>query len=394
HRLLGVVQVQVDTVGSSGSELSLDALEMDRAEALRDFILRRKEDLVPETEEAPKPGEEPVATRPTSSQTEDLMRLRLGDLLRVGLTQNHLQTVGILLGFLFTTLNLFDDIWTPENLVDWALQAAGIDLSGWGWVITLYTIALIIVSFVATLVRTILEYFDLRLQRLEDGFKLTAGLLNRREQIARFRRLQWVRWRVNPLQARLGLHSVQLHQAGPGEKGKARAITIPGALIGDRVRIVSPYASEADQEGMAYRGISRKMVGRFLLWIGFLPMSGFVVLLIVEAQYGALPFTALWPLLVWWSVRHYQRHYRWGWNGRLLHLHHRFFGTRDTLVWAHKLQSVKLSQGLYQRRKRLADLELHTASGDLTIPYLPVAEARTLRDHLLWTLETSRADWM
>lgn len=393
HQLLGVVKVRVDTAGSSGSELALDAIDMGRAEALRAYILRRKEDLLPE------PGPEletetPAAAPPLAVAAPDLMRLNLVDLLRVGLTQNHLRTAGILVGFLFTLLQVFDDIWDPEDYLALVEQVIGLDLTGWGWVMTVYTVVLLIVSFVATLVRTVLTYFDLRLQRLADGFKLTAGLFNRREQVARFRRLQWVRWTVNPLQARLGLHTVHLHQAGTAEKGRVRTISIPGTPATYLEGILAPYASAADRAGMTFAGISPRLVGRSVLWLGILPGLGLAAILFAQLGAWSGLVAGLWLLLVWLGARRYQRHYRWGWNGQLLHLHSRLIGQRDTLLWAYKLQSVRLSQGLYQRRKGLADLELHTASGDLTIPYLPLDMARSLRDALLYAVERSERDWM
>ncbi len=43
HQFLNVVSVQVDTAGSKGSELELDAIELERAEELREFIFAYKQ---------------------------------------------------------------------------------------------------------------------------------------------------------------------------------------------------------------------------------------------------------------------------------------------------------------------------------------------------------------
>src|SRR6187431_1720397 len=42
HQFLNVVSVQIDTAGSKGSELELDAIELDRAEELRNIVLAYK----------------------------------------------------------------------------------------------------------------------------------------------------------------------------------------------------------------------------------------------------------------------------------------------------------------------------------------------------------------
>lgn len=51
HQFLNVVSVQVDTAGSKGSELELDAIELGRAEELRDIVLAYKRARKVETSE-------------------------------------------------------------------------------------------------------------------------------------------------------------------------------------------------------------------------------------------------------------------------------------------------------------------------------------------------------
>jgi len=59
-----------------------------------------------------------------------------------------------------------------------------------------------------------------------------------------------------------------------------------------------------------------------------------------------------------------------------------------------KVQNVIISQAPYQVRKDLANVDVHTASGSISIPYIPVELAEQLSDYLLYKVESSKEDWM
>jgi len=66
----------------------------------------------------------------------------------------------------------------------------------------------------------------------------------------------------------------------------------------------------------------------------------------------------------------------------------------NTLMKIYKVQNVELKQNIYQRRRDLASLELHTASGSVKIPYIPLEKAEAIRDYVLYKVESSRERWM
>jgi putative membrane protein len=70
------------------------------------------------------------------------------------------------------------------------------------------------------------------------------------------------------------------------------------------------------------------------------------------------------------------------------------FGNRATLLSIHKIQSIKLIQNIYQRRKNLADVLINTAGGYIRIPYIKLNDANTIRNYCLFKVETSNSKWM
>ena len=87
HQIFNVVRVNIDSAGTKGSEISFDALTMEDANELRDYILSQKAEIL---------GDEIDET--VQEEQELILRLDEMDLLKIGISQNHLRTAGILFG--------------------------------------------------------------------------------------------------------------------------------------------------------------------------------------------------------------------------------------------------------------------------------------------------------
>ena len=70
------------------------------------------------------------------------------------------------------------------------------------------------------------------------------------------------------------------------------------------------------------------------------------------------------------------------------------FGDKYSLLPLYKVQNIKRYTNIYQRRRDLASLRIYTASGSLTIPYIPNELADDLTDYLLYRVEDSKRYWM
>jgi len=104
HQMFGVVSLEIDTAGANKSEMTIDALKKEDAEAIRQFILEEKKqilgqkdqvagEIVHEEKEEEKGGE------------KTLLQLSFSDLLKIGLSQNHLKSMALLFAFAFSILN-------------------------------------------------------------------------------------------------------------------------------------------------------------------------------------------------------------------------------------------------------------------------------------------------
>ena len=70
------------------------------------------------------------------------------------------------------------------------------------------------------------------------------------------------------------------------------------------------------------------------------------------------------------------------------------FGDKAETLPLIKLQNVEISQSPYKRRKKLANVKIHTAAGNVTIPYVDYNRAIQLSDYILYKTESSNNKWM
>jgi len=385
HRMLSVVSLRIESAGSTGSEVTIDALKRPEAELLRDYIFEQKEEIAVDKE-----GEATAASAQPSSL---VLELSLSDLLRVGVTQNHLATAGVIVGgvfgFVFTVAGTIgEEAWKQLSELSPRLQPD----TFMGYVYL--AIALFIIAFVVTLLRTVSRYYQLRFYEQRDAFSLHAGLLNRREARMQKRKIQLVRWADNPLRRLLGLYRLTIHQAVSGRVGRRENISIPGCRQAQVDDVL--HSSFEGVEGAAFEnhGISKHYYLWFWRFYGLLPglIFGGLWWFLGEPRF-ALPAFGF-PILALIYLRVYQQRFQLGVSAAYLRPVRGVLGRSYDLLPMYKVQSVSITQSFYQRRRQLATVQFFTAGGDLTVPFVPLKLARALQDYVLYKGESSREEWM
>lgn len=379
HRLLGAVEFHVDTAGSQSREVSLEALRVEKAHILRDFILNNQAEEIEEN------LKEDLSAEARPEKQKMIFAVNLPTLLKIGLTANHIQTMGIIIGFLWGIYTYAEEIFrfNPDDILNAYERIVGYSLA----IVTIWIVAGVLLS----LVRTVFQYYNLKFWEYEAGFKWVAGLLTRQEQSAPFEKVQYIRWRTNPLRDMIGLYSLKLFVAG---SVRNRAISdLPGSTVAHIVAVQKVLFPETWLSFGERRGISPKVIGRRILYFGLIPLLAGIPLLFYYYEWWSLLLLLWLPLNVWASVR-YQRRWSYWINPEMIKTYAGVIGTKENLLPIYKIQAVNFSQTPYQYRKGLVNLNLSTAAGQLKIPYLEKDEAEKLRDYLLYRVEKEQKAWM
>jgi len=375
HRLFNTVSVEIDTAGSKGSEFSLTAIEQTRAHELREFLLDQRIEPSPEAIEDPESFKEKV-----------LLQLHIPDLLKIGVSQNHLRTAGILiaiaLGFLDNLESAFGDTVYKEME-----KTLGGYLETMWWLSLALVVTLVFLSFLGTLVLSVIRNYDLRFSQTAQGFHVIAGLFAKREQSANLKKIQFIRWSAHPIQRWLGMFSLQMYQAAGYAINKKKTIQVPGCYWPQLEVVQDVYFPKIRESEWEWHGPSPHFFSRRFLFRGLLPAIIVSGLALLTRDYHVIPLLILWiPAAFFWQRKVYRTFFI-GLHPEGLQLQEGFF-TRNTthLLWK-KIQGVSLKQSPYQQRHQIANLLLHTASGDITLPYLPLKKAKPIRDFVLFQVE-------
>ena len=397
HQFLNVVSLRVETAGSSGSELQLDALRRDHAETIRDFILEQKKDLPQvDAENGLEAGTESDSGETVAGREHAgprlLFRRSPAELVREGISQNHLQALGILLGAFLGFANTIGEAMGYEY-EDMIYAVLGFEFTSFWSMFFIALPFLLLLAFLYSLVRTVIRYYGLSVWQTDRGFKVSAGLFERREQSAVHKKLQFITWSTQPLKELFGLFTVRIFQASSQSVRRQQALTIPACKIDEVETLLAPNFPESLRAAMQERQISPLITSRHLRFYGVVPALLLILLTASPLGWAALGWLLLIPLALWLS-RRYLRRYRYALNTDLLHIRSGVIGKKEILLALRKVQAVSLSQSPFQRRKSLASLSLYTAAGAITIPYIERATAQRIRDYVLYVVETDNMDWM
>lgn len=389
-RLVGLATVTFDTAGSAAREGQLPAIPRTFADTLRQRIEQRGRS----------------ATAPTGADDKappPLLKLGAGDMVRIGITDRSVLVGLAVLPVLFQAYGE-----AAEEFATRAATAASEELLALGlWFGVLVVLVLIVAGIVVLALLTVasafLRFHGFELRHDGSAFRSRAGLLTRKEVVVERAKIQQVsvaqgvimvlmrRCRVKMLPATSGVASEGVPVGG-------QTLNVP---LVDAPRLIDLGARVFGEEGKrlglcpdddAFRAISPVYIRARLLAVGIVPaLVGAAVLVPI---FGAVGLLALvWPvpvLLAAWQA--------WRRRGYLvdddgLASRHGLFGYAVDAFLFRKAQGATVSRSPLQRRKGLASLTVHLASGDVTVPYMDFATASRLRDYLLFKVESSRRPW-
>lgn len=375
HRLLRLSQVSFDSPGSKNAEVKI-TMHMHSAEALRNHILETGSSL----------GSEPALAPLTARSQPPFFRIESYDLFRLGLSANHLEAFFILLAF---GLSVMDDLETIigkqlEGPVEWISELASSDS---GAAVLLLIVTGLVVSIIVSFARIILRYGNFRISKTSKAFRIQSGLVNIREKLVPFNKVQYISWKANWIRQHIPYYLLQFHSIGTTETKRKWEIKIPVTRKELLPELLTDYHPELSTDSPAIR-VQPGYIYRRVIMAGLLPaliIAGFGYFIIgLQAAWIFLliPYRALASWL-------YKKNFRLFIHKEVLQVHEAIFGREESLLRWQKIQSVKIRQSIYQRKRSLASVLLYTAGGVIHIPFIRLEQARQLLDYSMYKVEST-----
>lgn len=422
-RVLGLVTVRLDTAGTATTEGRLPAVSTELADWLRTRVDRGQrgkragdgEDRPPSAVDEGDGGTEGLAGLPASALTpatgEVLVSLTNGDMLRIGLADRKALVLAGALAALAQAAEPFED--AILRVLD-GLQTAVADLGTFSQAtaVILVVLAILLVLFLAVVVGAFLRHHDFTLWRQGSAFRSRGGLLTQKEVVVEAAKIQQLRLSRNLVLHWFGRYRLEALPAGamPVSGGEnpleiAENLTIP--LIDDpAAETMHRQVFGAEATGLTllpaspgFMRVSPYYIRALVLRSVVVPVLGGAVFTLAQwgpAAIAGAPFAA-WCLL-WLVLSGLIGLQSWRRCGYLhddegLASRRGLLGSRVDAFLFRKVQGVTVKRSPLQRRKGLATLEVHLSSGVVAVPYIARATAERLRDHILYTVESSHLPW-
>ena len=388
HRLFKVTSLKIDTAGSVKKEFDLDALSLSDAEEIRDYILSKKKEIAPSSDLDADIKTDGQLIR--AEEEELITQLSIGDLFKIGVSYNHLKSAGIIMGAIIWFFSELDDV-MPDVINE---DYVRVTVIGTGLMLALVlSVIFIFISFLFSMVRSVLRYYGLNFKRRGDGFKIISGLITRQEFSALDNKIQQVGWKDNLLQKNLfRIHDFTLKQAGSIAINSKKSINVPGVSVAKIKEIIRYHFGDLDFSQFAFNGVSKKMLYRWWLYLSlaFIPIT----ITMFPLDYSAGILSILIYLFFGYSQWKNYHKTKYAISQEVLYIKGGTYGDESNLIKLHKIQSLEIHQSPYQFRHDLASLSIYTASGSNKIPYISLARAKELSDLLLFKVESSTKSWM
>jgi len=389
-RAFDLVTVNFDTAGSAKQEGHLPAIKTALADSLKERIQRESRGKGAPVEFDP---EEDAAASATT-----LLRLNVGDMVRIGLSSNRALVFLVFLGPIIESPTQEVDENIDEGAVAAAVEAGQVSLANGISFGLLVVLGVLVFLMIASIIGAFLRYHNFVLSSGSDVLRFTGGLLTRHEHSVNFAKIQALFATQNPMLRLFGRLRLRAKQASSGKPGRGKDFVIPlcepeqlpaiaSEVFGDEFRSV-----DLDPGTSVYQKISPRYIRSRVILTGILPAVAFTGLMMVPTGLTALVFLLWIPInvLVVWTI--YKKFgYRIATDGMLLR--RGFLGYRVVAFVHRKVQRISVTQTIPQKRKGLATLRIYLASGTIKLQYVDFEMAKQLRDYILYKVESSQLAW-
>ena len=383
QQILDILTLEIDTAGTVAKELKIHALEKPYADTLNNLLSKGK---------AAESEEESEETAEISKVEEKLvLALSPSDLLKIGISQNHIRTALIIIAFGMQTFNQVQDLF-EEKAEEYSGELINFMSSSSLALILFMVIFFLIISVLFSLFRTLFKYFDFKLLKREKAIRIQSGLVNKRNVLMPYNKIQELNWETGPVKQIFGIYNLVFKQAVSGQSRRNQLVDAPGCLKNHLELLKTDLFGEEILNKSPKIFTDKYYFRRLWLLSGWLP--ALIVTPFFYAEWILWIAGSAWLMLsAGYSFLILQKRY-FRINNKQVRISKGAVAHKWKQMENYKIQSVKFRQTIFQKRRSLASLQLTNASGSMAIPYINESVARQIYNYLLYHAETSKKSWM
>lgn len=381
QQFINVTQVEIETAGSDKLEVKIEALSKENAIALKKILIENKVSEV----------------NSDIVEVNYLQKITLKELFEVAITENHLQSLMLIVAFFvtfyFRIKDYIKDSGLKEIVVGTVKDNESDIISNVFIVLLISFLSSVLVSFI----RVFIRHFNLKTYIKNNAIEIKQGLLDYKNNIIKTSKVQYLVVSTNPLKKIFGIFNVRFLQATSGVVVTKKVIKTVGVTKKQLQKIIAVFYTEKNllfpsdfikphsyyKIKIFYRSLlillALNLVGivkykaSMNILIGFNFISIIIILFLITVKYKKTSFN--------YNNTHIQV------NGGLI-------SSDITYFEYYKIQKISLYQTIFQKKRDIADLHLQTASGEIILPCVAYQKAIEIYNHFLITVEKSNKSWV
>ena len=377
HRLIGVVEVRLETAAGSEPEAVFRVITLAQLAELRERVFGPRE--------AARSADD-AFTRAEEGGAVPFFRMGTGDVVLFGLLA---QRGLVFLGGAFVLLREFADLEGFQERLRPGLAQASEEAAGLGpWVWGVLLLGAFLLLQAGSVLWAYLTLHGFRIERRGEDLRTTCGLLTRQTASLPRGRIQFLEVRQGLLQRLAGRLAVRAVSAGgdsTAESQVTRKWLVPLCRRSELGAILSEVQPEALFAEAAWQGVDPRAARRIGLRLSFV-LALAVGLLALTSWVAAVCVGVAGASAIVWLARLRARRLGWAVLPRAVLVRDGLLGRREACVRFEKIQSIDVRRSPFDRRLRMAHLALDTAgskgAGHFVIPYLPLRVALRLKRDL------------
>lgn len=379
-RIAGATRFVVDTAGSKSKEAEIWALDYEVAETLRAFIHTKQDEA----------GEQEGVGAANREETETpWIEVDTSTLAKIGLFRNHFRTIAGFFGGAFYLYSQMQEVLSSDEINEELEHVYNVIPKVFG-VFLFLGIIVVFAAVAFSVIFTIIRFYNFKLVERGDAFIAKYGLINSKARQVKPAKIQIMRTEHGPVFRWLGIVKFKIEQAYAEKKNK-EDFTIPGSPVEQVARFRQRVFGKIGEH--VHPGTSFNWFWYRSVRLGLLPMLIPAIIFYITQETNYLyfflwiPFQLVYSYLLWANQGVFI-------DDEKLSVRREVIFDKRAVLRLERVQSIILTESMYQRRKGLATLVVETAGGSVQIPFIPKATATALANYLLYKSESDIAEWM
>ncbi len=373
HKLTNTGAIKIETAGTDATEIEVAAIHKEKALSLQALLQNAVIEANPNND----------------IEQLQIMGIRFRDVIKLAISENHIRTFLIILAFAYSRVEDVKQLfgYDPSNILDEQVDQVAFSVSN---ILTLFTVGLFI-TLLVSFIRVLLRYHEMNIKSNAKGFQMEWGFLQTQQKMLIQNKVQLISWNNNFLRKILGIQIVRFFMTGEDINITKQHIQLPVMQSSLLYQLVSPYQTIWPSSNETANSVHHSYGWRnTLLFVLPITMAISVPIYFWDPWYILLALMVLLYLSISNWVKY--RKFKYWHNESSIQIQKGIWGEENILLNFNKTQQVLVKTSPFLRRKKLANLELHTAGETIILPFIPLEQAQYIADWALLCIEFNLAE--